>query len=278
MAQAALKPANVVPLDPCRRQEHPPARPDLGVMEPYPVPRGGRRLMMFLVLSAAAHAGVALVPWSGPASPQVAIAPPEPLTVSVVAMPAAADAMPAPSQAPAVQRPPQPAQPVKRPEPAPAAPTVAVPDPRPQATEPKDLPPAAAESKPEPHRSAPSSAAPAISSPSGTTSFRSLPAAPAAARAPIRPPSFSAAYLNNPPPAYPLSARRMGQEGVVVLKVRVDERGRPDEVQLSHSSGFSTLDDAALKAVKRWSFVPARQADTAVAAWVEVPVRFRLEQ
>jgi protein TonB len=36
------------------------------------------------------------------------------------------------------------------------------------------------------------------------------------------------------------------------------------------------LDDAARLAVSNWRFVPARQGDTPVTAWVVVPVRFAL--
>jgi protein TonB len=63
----------------------------------------------------------------------------------------------------------------------------------------------------------------------------------------------------------------------VLLSVLVSETGLPKEVKLARSSGTPILDDAALEAVKGWKFVPARQGEQAVAAWVEVPIRFRLE-
>lgn len=90
------------------------------------------------------------------------------------------------------------------------------------------------------------------------------------------PPSYTADYLRNPPPEYPLSARRLGQEGWVVLRVKVDASGAPAEVQLARSSGVISLDQAALEAVRRWTFVPARRGEEVVAAWVEVPIRFQL--
>jgi protein TonB len=37
------------------------------------------------------------------------------------------------------------------------------------------------------------------------------------------------------------------------------------------------LDEAAMNAVKHWSFVPARQGDTPIPAWVDVPILFRLK-
>jgi periplasmic protein TonB len=100
--------------------------------------------------------------------------------------------------------------------------------------------------------------------------------APEPAPAPVIPPSFNAAYLNNPAPAYPLTSREMGEEGRVVLRVFVNERGQPQEVQVRTSSGFSRLDDAAKATVRQWKFVPAKRGDTAVGAWVLVPISFNL--
>jgi protein TonB len=93
----------------------------------------------------------------------------------------------------------------------------------------------------------------------------------------VIPPSFNAAYLNNPPPAYPSVSRRMGQQGKVMLRVLVNASGTTDKVEIRSSSGFERLDDAALDAVRHWRFVPARQGDRPVAAWVLVPIIFTLE-
>ena len=101
-------------------------------------------------------------------------------------------------------------------------------------------------------------------------------APPALAPAPVVAPRFDADYLNNPAPAYPLLSRRMGEEGKVMLRVHVDERGLPDDVQLKSSSGFPRLDATALDTVRHWKFVPARRGDSPVAAWVLVPISFSL--
>ena len=82
--------------------------------------------------------------------------------------------------------------------------------------------------------------------------------------------------LNNPKPPYPLTARRRGMEGSVLLRAYVREDGQCIEVQLKHSSGYDLLDNAALQTVKRWRFVPASRGGTAVASWVEIPVSFQL--
>ena len=83
-------------------------------------------------------------------------------------------------------------------------------------------------------------------------------------------------YLRNPPPKYPAESRKLKEQGVVLLKVMVTAAGRAAEVQLQRSSGYPRLDEAALKAVRRWEFNPARVGLTAVACAVEVPVRFGL--
>jgi len=92
----------------------------------------------------------------------------------------------------------------------------------------------------------------------------------------IEPPSFGAAYLNNPAPAYPMSARRMGEQGKVLLKVLVSEDGKAATVQVDRSSGHSKLDEAAVEAVKKWSFVPAKRSNKPMSAYVLVPINFSL--
>lgn len=92
----------------------------------------------------------------------------------------------------------------------------------------------------------------------------------------LTPPHFDVAYLNNPKPAYPAAARRFNLEGTVILRVMVKASGLPETVRIGQSSGAGVLDEAALAAVKGWRFVPARQGDTPIDHWVEVPMRFRL--
>ncbi|PEQ14348.1 hypothetical protein B2G71_01750 [Novosphingobium sp. PC22D] len=100
--------------------------------------------------------------------------------------------------------------------------------------------------------------------------------APPAPPAPITPPDFNAAQLNNPGPRYPFQSRRNHEEGTVLLKVMVTPSGGAGEVRLHESSGFRELDQAAIKAVKHWRFVPAQQAGKAIAAWVIVPISFAI--
>ncbi|MGO9014224.1 MAG: energy transducer TonB [Dissulfurispiraceae bacterium] len=97
-------------------------------------------------------------------------------------------------------------------------------------------------------------------------------------KGPVIPPQFGAAYLNNPKPEYPAFARRMRIEGMVMLKVLVSRQGIALKVEMAHSSGYEILDKAAAGAVKNWRFVPARQGDSPVEEWVQVPVAFHLQR
>lgn len=89
---------------------------------------------------------------------------------------------------------------------------------------------------------------------------------------------FDADYLQNPAPNYPPLSRRMHEEGKVVLRVSVTHQGSAESIEIKTSSGSDRLDQAALKTVRQWKFVPARRGDAAVQSWVLVPVQFKLEQ
>lgn len=159
------------------------------------------------------------------------------------------------------------------------------PSPPPRPVPPRQPPPVLAATPSQPQPSAPAVAAPAPRPPEpAAESPRVVDAAPAPAAAPAeapRPaplvqPRFHADYLDNPEPPYPAISRRMGEEGEVRLRVLVDPGGNAQRVELERSSGYPRLDQAALDTVKRWRFVPARQGDQPVAAWVIVPIQFTL--
>lgn len=168
-------------------------------------------------------------------------------------------------------RPPEP-----RPEPPPPPPPKVVPKqqpltrPAPVAAQPQ---PVAPEPVALPVADAPSPVQAAVVAP---------PAPPAPAPKPVEPvvepPRFDAAYLSNPKPAYPLAARRRGIEGRVLLRVEVAAGGEALQVQVKKGSGHDMLDQAAVEAVRKWHFVPAKRGNTAVAAWVEVPMTFKLDE
>ncbi|MFN3751853.1 MAG: energy transducer TonB [Thiobacillus sp.] len=166
-----------------------------------------------------------------------------------------------------------------------APPVASTPSPSPRPVPPRQPPPVLAATPSQPQPSAPAVAAPAPRPPEPAAESPRADAAPAPATAPAeapRPapplvqPRFNADYLDNPKPAYPSLSRRMGEEGEVRLRVLVDAAGNAQQVEIERSSGFPRLDQAALDTVKRWRFVPARQGDQPVAAWVIVPIQFTL--
>lgn len=128
---------------------------------------------------------------------------------------------------------------------------------------------------------APATPAPALAA-------RPVPAAspPVAAPAPAAPlpepplieARHDADYLNNPAPAYPPLSRRLGEEGRVVVRAQVGPDGLPQAVDVRTSSGSARLDEAALKAVRQWKFIPARRGEAVVSSWVLIPFSFTLER
>lgn len=79
-------------------------------------------------------------------------------------------------------------------------------------------------------------------------------------------------------PRYPESARRQGIEGTALLRFQVLSDGRVGEVLVERSAGHPDLDGAAIEAIKRWRFEPAKRNQQAVAAWAVLPVEFRLKR
>ena len=83
-------------------------------------------------------------------------------------------------------------------------------------------------------------------------------------------------YGVNPKPDYPRIAKRHGYEGLVVLNVFVMESGSVGKVELKKSSGYDVLDNSALDAVRKWTFIPGKKNGRPVPSWVVVPIRFDL--
>jgi protein TonB len=112
-------------------------------------------------------------------------------------------------------------------------------------------------------------ATPTIAPPSNVT-------APAADAAPVE---ATLAYASAPAPAYPRIAIARHMEGTVMLRVLVDETGKPVDVVIESSSGHDLLDRAAREQVlSKWRFQPAQVNGQHVRAWARVPVSFDLRQ
>jgi len=92
----------------------------------------------------------------------------------------------------------------------------------------------------------------------------------------VEEPLTRARVLSSPEPTYPLVSRARDEEGTVFVRVMISPYGIATDVQLERSSGYSRLDEAAIKAVKGWRFAPAKRGSQAIATWVTVPVKFVL--
>lgn len=203
----------------------------------------------YLVIAIALHAAVLFYPLKRAVSPLDA---PEPSTILVklTEKPVIAPPMAAPP-APAQPSTPQPSKAKARPTPRQIIAVTAAPS-----TSPAVI-------------SVPTQLA-APPAPVAAVPGQATPAAVSAAR-------FDAAYLQNPQPPYPSMSRRLGEEGKVLLKVRVLPDGNPASVDVEKSSSFGRLDEAARQAVARWRFVPAKRGDEPIEASVIVPIVFRLD-
>jgi protein TonB len=180
---------------------------------------------------------------------------PKPIEISIVAPPAPTPpSVPAPAVPVAVTLPPPAAYVPPMPELASvqAEPTITV-----------TRAPAAPSSPPAPpvQASAPAAAQPAAQ-----------PAPPAASPRLVS----DVEYIRAPQPVYPSMARRMGETGVVVLRVLIGIKGQPEQVIVQKSSGSSSLDEAGRQAALRALFKPHMEDGKAVAVFVLVPLNFQL--
>ena len=77
-------------------------------------------------------------------------------------------------------------------------------------------------------------------------------------------------------PEYTNEAEIAGIEGLVLLKVSLDDKGRVVRVKVIRRLGYG-LDEAAVKAIRRMRFSPAYVGNRAVGTVIRVPIRFVLD-
>lgn len=139
------------------------------------------------------------------------------------------------------------------PPPPPPAPAETPPPPQPRATMPQPLvvlpnPRPVQIAVPDPEPAAPIAV--------------SVPAAPPAPPAPPSPPStiqaddLATRMLSGPPPRYPTESRRHREQGTVLLSVTLGVDGSVAAISVARTSGFQRLDEAALRAVRKWRWAP----------------------
>jgi protein TonB len=173
---------------------------------------------------------------------------PQVINVTFVAAPEPLKAPPPPKTVPLVQPkqtfvPPLPQVNIVQTEP-----TITLPPPQPRASEP----------------------APAVAAPVAQ-------AAPPAPPQPAAPKTVSGVeYIRAPQPNYPSISRRMGETGVVTLRVLIGEKGTAEQVVVQKSSGSNNLDEAGRQAVLRALFKPHVEDGKAIPVYALVPINFQL--
>lgn len=73
---------------------------------------------------------------------------------------------------------------------------------------------------------------------------------------------------------YPLHMWDQDMEGETILRVRVNDIGAVDSVEVLESSGYASFDSAAVSGARELRFSPARRDGRRIAVWAEVPVHF----
>ncbi|PQM29370.1 energy transducer TonB [Sphingopyxis lindanitolerans] len=122
--------------------------------------------------------------------------------------------------------------------------------------------------------------------PAMLTSPDPIPAPPVPVPAPPAPPAPPAVVQANDlgtrmvagaPPRYPTESRRHREEGTVMLALTLDLDGSVTAISVAHSSGFQRLDEAALRAVRKWRWAPTMRNGQAVKVkgLVEIPFVLR---
>lgn len=230
------------------------------------------RVSFFLLLSLALHAAGWLLHGAHPRSPAAMPVSEAPQVLRLSAVLQAVAPAPVPSESVQLQSPPKP-QPAVAPKPPVAARPLLTPKPRnpePVVSPPKPSAPVAAP----PTVAASAQVAPAAAKVVAAASVQREPAKPAA---PVEVLSSQPSFLVPPrQPSYPSQARRRNQQGVVLVEVRLDERGQQRNVNVLRSSGVDSLDRAALEAVAKWRFLPETTGGQAVPSRVQIPIQFAL--
>ena len=77
--------------------------------------------------------------------------------------------------------------------------------------------------------------------------------------------------------SYPEAAFRKKLEGIVIVNAAIDDNGNVVFGEVETSSGYRTLDSAALAAVKDGYFLAAQRDGKRVPSRLTIPVEFRLD-
>ncbi len=76
---------------------------------------------------------------------------------------------------------------------------------------------------------------------------------------------------------YPDMAREAGVEGTIIVQAFIDITGRVTQTEILKGIPQTGMNEAAVDAVRKTRFRPAKQRDVEVAVWVAIPITFQLQ-
>ena len=215
-----------------------------------------------------------------------ALKPPEPAYIEV-SLAAAPSIMPGAKPEPQVSQPaplptPKPdAEPLPpKPEPQQPDPVIAPPEKLEDLKPPEPKPAEPAPAPPEPPQQVATTSTPKLATASPATQFGQAASLNAVANQASVSNEYQLLsqpyYVKRGQARYPLEAKKLRQEGTVVLTLYISARGRLDKIEVKESSGFPLLDEAAITAERQSRFRPAYLGNRPVASKAEVPYRFQV--
>lgn len=142
---------------------------------------------------------------------------------------------------------------------------------------PAPMPLAIADAAPAPHAPtgvvASTAPTPPVAAPQAATPVAAAPPAPR-----VELPSSEADYLHNPKPVFPPMSKRLGEQGLVMVRAWIGVDGVAQQAEISQSSGFDRLDQAALATARGWRYVPGKRAGVPEAMWATIPIKFNYSE
>src|SRR3546814_1039948 len=85
----------------------------------------------------------------------------------------------------------------------------------------------------------------------------------------------SVEYMGRRPmPVYPMTSKRLREEGRVVVLVEINTQGLVERATVAQSSGYSRLDESALTAARKARFKPLTRNGVAYPAKAKLPFDF----
>lgn len=78
-------------------------------------------------------------------------------------------------------------------------------------------------------------------------------------------------------PSYPSSCKRQGHEGTTVLEVTILSKGKRGNIEIIQSAGCESLDKAAIMALKKAKYIPAKRLGIPFTTTKKIAFKFKLE-